>query len=142
MRSLNTLIRLHKWKLNEERRKLAEMFELAEDMQSRLKRLDHDLKAEGEGVDGSVSAARSYSAYLKSGLERRACIEASHAELEREIVVIEDRVAEAFRELKTYEISLQRRGRDAKRLRARKEQATLDEVGQQVHRRHEGRGGG
>ncbi len=134
MKSLSTLIRLHKWKLNEEQRTLADLIGLSDDMRGQLGHIEQDLKTEGALVGESVDVARSYSAFLRSQLDRRRRIEASIAELGREIAVVEERVSSAFRQLKTYEISLERRHRNAALEQGRRDQSSLDEIALNMHR--------
>lgn len=134
MKSLDTLIRVHEWKLNEERRKLADLIGLANDMRAQISRMEQQLQTEAALVGDSVDAARSYSAYLKSQMDRRGVLESSIAELNNETAEVEESVAAAFKELKTYEISRDRRNAAAARQRAKREQATLDEVALNMHR--------
>jgi flagellar protein FliJ len=134
MKTLDTLIRVHEWKLNEERRKLADLIGLSNEMRGRISQIDQGLQSEAELVGDSVDAARSYSAYLKSQMQRRETLETSIAELDCEIAEVEESVAAAFKELKTYEISRDRRNAAAARQRARREQITLDEIALNMHR--------
>jgi flagellar export protein FliJ len=134
VKSLDTLIRVHEWKLNEERRKLADLIGFSNDMRSQISRIEQGLQAEAAVAGDSVDAARSYSAYLKSQMQRRGTLESSIAELESEIADVEECVAAAFKELKTYEISRDRRNAAAARQRAQREQATLDEIALNMHR--------
>lgn len=139
MRGLAGLIRLHRWKLDERRKKLADMETLAVELRAQLVRLDETLKAEAELSATSLDAARSFSAYMAAETERRSRLTATIAELERELAAARDEVAQAFRELKTYEITLEnRRNQKASRER-RRQQAVLDEVGRNIFR---GRGSG
>ncbi len=134
MRSLNTLIRLHRWKLNQQRRKLADLIGLSDDMRAQLGHIEADIRNEGALIGDSVEMARSYSAFLGSQLDRRTRIEASINELAREINDVEESVAAAFRELKTYEISFERRRQKVAAERAKRDQSGLDEVALNIHR--------
>lgn len=134
MKSLDTLIRVHEWKLNEERRKLADLIGLSNDMRSQISRMEEELKSEAALVGDSIDAARSYSAYLKSQMQRRETLESSIVDLEKEITEVGECVASAFKELKTYEISRDRRNVEVARKRTRRDQSSMDEVALNMHR--------
>lgn len=140
MKSLDTIIRVHEWKLNEERRKLADLIGAANDMRTQIARLEESLEAEAALVGDSVDAARSYSVFLKSQMGRRVTLESTIAELNREVSDVEESVAAAFKELKTYEISRDRRNSAEKRKRAQREQSSLDEVALNMHRMKQDQG--
>ena len=138
MKTLDTLIRVHEWKLNEERRKLADLIGLSDELRECVSRIEQEIQSEGALTDQSIDAARSYSTFLKSQMQRRETLESSMAKVETQIAEIQERVAAAFKELKTYEISRDRRNAAMARERARREQSSLDEIALNMHRMKSG----
>ena len=135
MKGLAALIRVHRFQVEERRKKLAGLQSLRHELQDKIAGLEQALVDEGAERGDSVEAARSYSGYLRAELDRRRRMEATIAELGGEIAAAEDEVAQAFRELKSYEITLERRSQERLLRRRRREQQLLDEIGATIHRR-------
>ncbi|MBU2090142.1 MAG: flagellar FliJ family protein, partial [Alphaproteobacteria bacterium] len=76
-----------------------------------------------------------YGAYLAEARLRRAVIEACIKMLQDEARKAHDEVAEAFAELKKYEITQENRDRQAQEEANRREQDSLDEMGLAMFRR-------
>ena len=84
MKSLETLIRLHKWRLNEERRNLAELFGFADDLARQRATLEDETRSESALAGGAPAANSDCGAgnlglgsYVQAQMERRARIDAS-----------------------------------------------------------------
>ena len=128
MNELKTLIRLHKWKLDEKRRALAELEALAERLAEEKRRLEDEVLAEQAAARASEDAGFAYAAYAKVVIERRRRLEESIAQVARQIETAREEMADAFQEVKRYELAQEGRDRrDRERLR-RREGAMLDEV--------------
>jgi flagellar export protein FliJ len=135
MNGLDGLIRLNKWKLDEKRLALAELERLAARLRDQLTMLEREMAAEQKVAAGSVEAGIAYGHYAKGVIVRRATIKQSLAEVEGQIRLALDDVAEAFRDLKKFDIVKARRDRDAAEKAKRLQQSQLDEMGLQLHRR-------
>jgi flagellar FliJ protein len=135
MNGLDGLIRLNKWRLDEKRLALAELERLAQRMRDELSSLERELVAEQKIAASSVEAALSYANYANAVIGRRMTLNKSLTEVEGQIRLALDDVAEAFRELKKFDIVKARRDREGAEKVKRFQQAQLDEMGLQLHRR-------
>lgn len=134
MKNLAALVRLHKWRIEESTRKLAELEILAGRFRGQIVDIADALAREAAHAGDSVEAAASFSNYMQAENARRHTLERSLADLEQEIAGSREQLAAAYRELKSYEITLERKRADAARIRDRRQQAVLDEIGQILHR--------
>jgi flagellar export protein FliJ len=137
MNGLDGLIRLHKWRLDEKRQVLAELERLAARLREQLATLERELATEQRVAASSMEAAAAYGQYAAAVISRRTTINRSLADVEGQIRQALEEVAEAFRELKKYDLAKARRERDAAEKAKRQEQAQLNELGLVLHRRNE-----
>lgn len=135
MKGLAALIRLHSWRLDEKRRELADLQGLEDQFLEDLRRLAAEMAAEQEFAKTSDTGAFSYGGFAVGVIERRKRIEASIAEVRRRIEEKNDEVAEAFRELKRYEITQAERLKRQRAEAERHAQAALDEMSLIQHQR-------
>ncbi len=135
MKGLKSLIRLHKFRLDERRRGLQELETLRQRLDAALARLEAEVRAEKRTVETAPEMAFAFADYAASARERRLKLIDSIDETERQIEQARDAVNEAFRELKKYQITQANRERLAAQRAARLEQANLDEIGLTVYRR-------
>ncbi len=127
-RSLSGIIRLHKWQVDEKRRQITELEVMKEELVERLEKLLSDLASEQENLAKSNVVDINYANYASSVMTRRENIEASITEVDVSIENMKDELAEAFKELKKYEIVEQRAIEREKEELKRKEQDRLDEI--------------
>ena len=97
MKSLDNLIRLHKWQLDEKRRNLAELEKLREALQLDLVKLAADLAREGAladtAGDGTLAAGTlAFPGWMAATLARRDKINASIIESEQRILTAKEEV--------------------------------------------------
>ncbi len=137
MKALNTLVRLHKQRLDEARTHLVALEERRAELLAARARLDETLAAERKAAAASVEAGRTFAAYARRVAAERAALDDDLAALAVEIERAADAVAAAFQDLKKYEITLERRIAQARAAEARADQARLDEVGITRFRRRE-----
>lgn len=135
MRALPNLIRLQRWRLDEKRRKLAELEHARGTLENDLKRLDQELIRERAAAGGSFETAGVFQAFLADMRARQQRITQSIAGLDREIELAHAETKEAFSELKSYELALEEHERRIAAERARRDQAALDEIAIDRHRR-------
>jgi len=138
MKNLATLVRLHKWRIDESTRKLADLESLATRFHGQIADIGDALAAEAPLAAASVESAASYSSFLQVEIGRRRTLEHSLVDLEQEIVRAREQIAAAYSELKAYEITLERKRKHATRMRDRRQQSLLDEIGQTLHRTRAG----
>lgn len=140
MKSLPTLIRLKQQSLDEKRVVLTRFETEAANIVSMIENLAVEVACETEAARGDASNTYGYGNYLARARARRTGLEARLAEVRDLIAAAADEVADAFREMKRFELaqtfSDQREAAEA----ARREQAILDDVGLTGYRRAKARG--
>jgi flagellar FliJ protein len=137
MKAVNGLIRLHRWQLDEKRRNLGDLERMKEDFERQITRLDTEIMAE-QKVATDLEARMAYGAYAQMTVQRRATLQRSIADLTTQILVAREDVAQAFQEVKKYEILQEQRDRRTREWTTRKEQSNQDEMAIQGFRRRQG----
>ncbi|MFZ3034083.1 MAG: flagellar export protein FliJ [Parvibaculum sp.] len=135
MRNRESLIRLHRFQVDEKRRKLAELELMAQEFRARERELEAQVEAEQKKAGISDVAHFAYPMFAKSVIRRRQNILTSIEDIERQLDTAKEELSEAFRELKKYEIIEDNRKRKVRKEVMRTEQAQLDEVALGIHRR-------
>jgi hypothetical protein len=135
MKTIDNLIRLHKWQLDEKRRDLVSLEKLREGMQLDLVKLAADLAREAELSGNGNEAGIAFAGWMATALARREKLNASIAEADQRIAAAQEEVNAAFQELKRYEIVADMRNRRAREALARRQTAAMDEAGLEAHRR-------
>jgi flagellar export protein FliJ len=127
---LHSLIRLHRWGVDEKRRRLAELLRVAAGLEDRGRRLEAEIKNE-QAVAGAspVEVGFIYGNYAEAVIGRRQRIAGSIAGTEVEIAAAREELGDAYRELKKYEIAQDERDKRQAEELSRKEQIILDELG-------------
>jgi len=135
MRNRESLIRLHRFQVDEKRRKLAELELMVQEFRARERELEAQVEAEQKKAGISDVAHFAYPMFAKSVIRRRENILTSIEDIERQLDAAKEELSDAFRELKKYEIIEDNRKRKVRREVMRTEQAQLDEVALGIHRR-------
>lgn len=135
MKDLGSLIRFKKWTLDEKRRVLAEIEQLERNLQRQLEKLAADLEREKAVAESSPDTSYKFAEYAQAVALRREKIRHSLVSVHEKLAAAQDDVALAFEELKRYELTQAQRDEEQRAERAAKEQATLDEVALNMHRR-------
>jgi hypothetical protein len=138
MRTLETLIKVHKHQLDEKRRALTDLENLHADLIAQRATLDADLAREQEVAKQVECGAFAYAGFHQGYIKRRDTLMASLAELEARIAEAHQIVSEAYQDLKRHEIALASRQRRQKEEEDRRTQNVLDEVSLEMHRRRTG----
>ncbi len=125
---LSGIVRLHKWQVDEKRRQIAELEVMRSDLEKKLNKLDSDLKDEQKNVANSNVVDINYAGYAAAVMKRRENIEASITEVNVSIENMKDDLADAFKELKKYEIVEQRAVERELHEQKKREQDRLDEI--------------
>jgi flagellar export protein FliJ len=129
MSKLAGLIRLSRFRLDEKRRALSELQALAAHLREQADAVAAEIAREEAFADAQAMPQPSLGAFIRAGLERQAHLAESIAEVEQRIVIARDEIADAFQEVKRYELTEAERERREAAKRARLETETLDEVG-------------
>ena len=135
MSTLESLIRLHRWQLDEQRRRVAELESLAAKLRDDAQRLDAEQASEQEAARRSTEIVYGYGSYAAALVERRRKLSQSLADTERQTSAAREALAEAFQEAKRYEIAAAKRVLHQRLLQDRAEQHATDELAADIHRR-------
>lgn len=135
-KSLKSLIRLGKWNVDEKRRILAALHDREDQTIAAIEEMDRQLVAEQQvAAADALGAGLTFGGFYDRHMHRRDALLKQLDALRQEIEVARDDLAEAYRELKTYETAEKSRLKREREEEDRKEQATLDEIGLNLHRR-------
>ncbi|MCF8474167.1 MAG: flagellar FliJ family protein [Emcibacter sp.] len=131
------MIQLNKLRLDEKRRDLAELETMRENFTQSLTKLQEELVAEQKKVTEYPVVSIAYAGYAQKVAARKLNIVNSILEIDVNIEEMKDQVAEAFKELKKYEVVEQReQGRKIVE-RNKRQQNDLDELALNIHRRRQ-----
>jgi len=135
MKGLPTLIRVHRWELEEKRRQLSDREGLRDDFIRELRRLEESLIENQKAAAFSPEVASTYGQYALQVIERRAVLEQSIEEAQGAVNEALDIVHVAFQELKKFETAQERIEARLLKEENRREQIELDELGLNMFRR-------
>ncbi len=135
MRTLSTLIKMHRHALDEKRRALTDLENLRADLIGQRDKLDADLVREQDVAKQTESGAFAYAGFHQGYLQRRDRLMVSLAELETRIAAAQEEVSIAYQDVKRHEIALAARQRKQREDEDRRAQNTLDEISLDMHRR-------
>jgi flagellar protein FliJ len=135
MSTLDSLIRLHRWQLDEQRRRVADIEQLIAQLRAEMERLEAEVASEQAVAARSPEAAYAYGSYAGSLIERRRKLAQSLTATEAEAAKAREVLAEVFQEVKRYEIAATKRLLEQRALADKVQQNTMDELGIEIHRR-------
>lgn len=138
MSTIESLIRLHRWQVDERRRYVAELEGLAERLRLELVRLAEEQHAEQNVAAQSMKARFGFAGYIRQALERERTLEQSLADVETQIAQARGALGEAFQELKRYETAAANRERIRLQRIACREGIDLDALAIENFRRRSG----
>ncbi len=131
MAKLDGIIRFRKWALDEQRRELAVLLDDRAQIVETLEKLDIEIQAQ-KTMAHSDLGSMTLGAYIEGARKKRAWILDAIRKKDQDIEEKQDVVADAFKELKTFEIA---DGRQKDRLQKeldRQEQNELDDLGRRA----------
>lgn len=140
MKSLPTLIRLKQEALDEKRLVLTRFETEAATIKSMLETLEVEVACETEAARGDAERSFGYGRYIASAKARRGELEARLVQVDEKIAEAADEVADAFREMKRFELAQSLADQRAATKEARREQAVLDDIGMTAYRRAQASG--
>ncbi|MCA3270025.1 MAG: flagellar FliJ family protein [Alphaproteobacteria bacterium] len=138
MKSLSTLIRLNKFQLDEKKRALKELQELAQNLHSSLAQLKEEFDREQAIAKESFTAAQVFHQYKAAIEQRRATLLESINQVDDEILGITNEMTDLFQDLKRFEITESERTLTSKKSRDKKEERALDDQAIVRYRRQQG----
>jgi len=136
-KTLDNLIRLHKYTVDEKRRVLGLLYGELHDLEEKLKNLFAQLIEEQKIAQSSESQAMfAYGRFHQRAMLIRDELVDAIAAKEVEVEAAREEVNEAFRELKVYEEAEKARLKKEEEERNRKENIEMDEISMTLYRRH------
>ena len=135
MKSRESLIRLHRFQVDEKRRQVADIESMIADFRRKEAELDQQILAEQERAGISDVTHYAYPTFAKAAGDRRNNLLKSIAELAEQLEDAKEDLSQAFAELKKYELLHEKEQARVRADLAHREQADLDEVALAMHRR-------
>lgn len=133
---LETLIRLRKFEVDERQRAMALLLRREEAVLSGIDALENEKKAEAAFMSqAGVWEGSTFPAYLEQWDVRRDQFRQALNQVRAMIEQARDELSEAYRRLKTFEITQEQRDELEALEDSRLEQIELDEMGLELHRR-------
>ncbi len=134
-RSHEPLIRLARFKVEELQKQMSELDRSKAALNSQIERLEASVPEEQAAATQSKDGYLAYGSYAQAVIKRKENIRLSLDEVETQVDALRERLAEAFQELKKYELLEERRLARAEQAVRSAEQDELDEIAQTRHRR-------
>ncbi|MEA1942213.1 MAG: flagellar export protein FliJ [Pseudomonadota bacterium] len=134
-RSHEPLIRLARFKVEELQKQMAELDRSRQALIDQIERLEASVPEEQAVATESKEGFLAYGSYAQAVIKRKDNIRLSLDEVEVQAEALRNRLAEAFQELKKYELLEERRLAQAEKALRAAEQDELDEIAQVRHRR-------
>jgi len=136
MRSYRPLIQLAKQKLDEKKRKLADITRLRESYQAKIEEIDRDIEAErlaaAEAEDFTIG--RAFPAFVDAARARQRKHAETVVQISRQEELARIEVQGAYQEVRKYELAEEKRLEREKAERDRREQIEMDEIAMNLHR--------
>jgi flagellar export protein FliJ len=135
-KDLHTLIRVRKWDVDEKQRAVGVLLRDEERIIEFQQALEREIIEEKALVSQAAANERlTFQAYIQRCKQRRSNLEAGLILIRGKIEQAREELAEAYRRLKTFEITQEQRDAAEEAEENRVEQITLDEMGIDLHRR-------
>lgn len=135
MKSRESLIRLHRFKVDEIRRRLKLLDDMRADLAKKMSDLEIMMQEEQRRASHSDLGRLAYPSFARSVVLRRENIQRSIDEIEREANQVTEQLQSAYRELKKYEIASENLAERERVEVARQVQAELDDIAMSRHLR-------
>ncbi|CAK0761725.1 Flagellar FliJ protein [Azospirillaceae bacterium] len=137
MKDLRPLIRLHRWQLDEKRRALVELQTMLDNLYAQAKTLEDRIIEEQQAARKTQEVAFVYPSFAKAAINSRKQLAFAISQVEAQVSQAMDDIAEAFQDLKRYELAQEERVKAEKEQRRLRENITLDETAAIRHRRRQ-----
>lgn len=135
MKSLATLIKLQKTRVDEQRQMLARANDRLLKIEQAIANLEQQKEREKVAAAQDAEKAVTYGAFLKVAIKRGRDLEKERQIAQAAVDAARAALAELFEEQKRYELAEENRIAEERREEARRETAELDEIGGVTHQR-------
>jgi len=128
MKSREALIRLHRFRVDEIRRRLKSLDDMRADLTKKMSDLEAMMQEEQRRAAHSDLGRLAYPSFARSVVARRENIQRSVDEVEKQAATVTEELQGAYRELKKYEIAADSEAQRDRVEYARRVQTELDEI--------------
>lgn len=128
MNRTDTLLRLKRFRVDEMKRRIAAIDAMKADLDRKLTDLDDNVTRERQRAGDSDIGRLAFPSFLRSIKSRRENLRNTLQEIEREHLVAQANLSNAFQELKSLEIAMDQQAKRANELQARRNQSRMDEM--------------
>lgn len=135
MRSKESLIRLHRFQVDEKRRHVTEIETMIADFSRKKAELEQQITAEQQRSGISDVTHFAYPTFAKAARERCENLVKSIAELQEQLSAAKDELSEAYAELKKFELLQEKENVRVNTEMTARDQAEMDDIGLAMHRR-------
>lgn len=136
MKSFFSLIRLHKWRVDEKRRALGALLGDVHSLEQQAAMLEEQIRLEQKAAaTAPAEAGMYYGNFARAAISQRDDLSYKINELEKQITVAQAEMREEYRDFKSFELAQEIRDEREAAERSREDQLTLDEIAQEAHRR-------
>ena len=135
MRSKESLIRLHRFQVDEKRRHVTEIETMIADFSRKKAELEQQITAEQQRSGISDVTHFAYPTFAKAARERCENLVKSIAELQEQLSAAKDELSEAYAELKKFELLQEKENVRVNTQMTARDQAEMDDIGLAMHRR-------
>jgi flagellar export protein FliJ len=128
MKRRDSMLRLKRFRVDDLKRRMATLDEMKGDLERKLTDLDDSVAREKQRANDSEIGRLAFPSFLQSIEVRRGNIRSTMKELEKERVQVQEDLANAFQDLKSFELAEQERERRVSEQQARASQSRMDEM--------------
>src|ERR1700761_6409048 len=128
MKSLATLIKLQKTRVDEQRIHLAALQEQLDSIERRIAELEIEKAREQVAAEHNPEARGTYGAFLKAAINRGRELDKARQTTQIAVEIARDKLAELFEEQKRYEVAEANRIESEAAEERRQERIELDEI--------------
>ena len=135
MKSREALIRLHRFRVDEIRRRLKSLDDMRADLTKKMADLETMMQEEQRRAAHSDLGRLAYPSFARSVVARRENIQRTIDEVDKQAATVTEELQAGYRELKKYEIAADSEAQRDRVEYARQVQAELDEIALERHAR-------
>jgi flagellar FliJ protein len=128
MNRTDTLLRLKRFRVDEMKRRIAAIDAMKADLERKLTDLDDNVTRERQRAGDSDIGRLAFPSFLRSIESRRENLRNTLQEIEREHLVAQANLSNAFQELKSLEVAMDQQAKRANEIQARRTQSRMDEM--------------
>ncbi len=129
-KTLATLVKLHRFEVEEQQRALAQLNDLLDKITAEREQLDIEMAVE-RAATGNLETLQALPIYIEAALDRARRMEKTRRDIEALIELARDELQRRFETLKSFELAEQAELERAKKELAKREQDDLDEIASQ-----------